>query len=121
MTPAAFRFVNAQLDFVAHLISESTRFAEAIASAPTDAAVPTSPDWNADDLLWHLGWVQSWWAMIVRENLTGPEAQGASQRRSQQTLLLLEAEMTDTSGWFALAGVAVTCSLRRPGRLLRRG
>lgn len=66
--------VNTSLDYVAHLATESARFGDAIASAPSEAPVPTCPDWTADDLLWHLGWVQSWWAMIVRQNLTGPEA-----------------------------------------------
>ncbi|HUB41714.1 MAG TPA: maleylpyruvate isomerase family mycothiol-dependent enzyme [Streptosporangiaceae bacterium] len=66
--------MNTSLDYVAHLATESARFGDAIASAPSEAPVPTCPDWTADDLLWHLGWVQSWWAMIVRQNLTGPEA-----------------------------------------------
>ncbi len=68
------RLVNRPPDYVAHLTTESARFGEAIAAAPSDAPVPTCPDWNADDLLWHLGWVQSWWAVVVRQNLTGPEA-----------------------------------------------
>lgn len=82
--------MNAQLDFVAHLTSESARFGEAITLAPSDAAVPTCPDWNADDLLWHLAWVQSWWAMIVRENLTGPEARDLLPDRPADRSGLLE-------------------------------
>jgi uncharacterized protein (TIGR03083 family) len=62
------------LDYVEHLTTESARFGEVLAAAPPDAPVPTCPDWTVDDLLWHLAWVQSWWAMIVRQNLTGPAA-----------------------------------------------
>jgi uncharacterized protein (TIGR03083 family) len=43
------------------------------AALPT-AQVPSCPDWNADDLLWHLGWVQSWWGTIVRDEVSGPTA-----------------------------------------------
>jgi hypothetical protein len=32
--------------------------------------VPTCPDWDADDLLWHLAQVQWFWAAIVGRGLT---------------------------------------------------
>jgi uncharacterized protein (TIGR03083 family) len=82
--------VNSQLDYVTHLTTESARFGEAIASAPSDAAVPTCPDWTADDLLWHLGWVQSWWAVIVRDKLTGPQARELMPDRPADRPGLLE-------------------------------
>jgi hypothetical protein len=66
--------VDTDLDYLAHLTLESARFGEAIAAAPPPARVLSCPDWTADDLLWHLAWVQSWWATIVRDNVTGPEA-----------------------------------------------
>ena len=63
----------AELDFLDHLELESARFAEAINSAPPQAQVPSCPDWNADDLLWHLAEVQWFWGTIVRERITdGP-------------------------------------------------
>ena len=62
------------MDYLAHLTRESTRFGEAIAAAPAGAPVQSCPGWTADDLLWHLAWVQSWWATIVRDQLTGPDA-----------------------------------------------
>jgi uncharacterized protein (TIGR03083 family) len=67
-------WVDASLDYLAHLGRESARFAEAIATVPPAAPVPPCPEWTADDLLWHLGWVQWWWAAIVRDGLTGPDA-----------------------------------------------
>ena len=39
------------------------------------ARVPSCPDWNADDLLWHLGEVQWFWGTVVREQLTRAEAE----------------------------------------------
>ncbi len=63
------------LDFVAHLTRESARFADALRQAPPDAPVPTCPDWGADDLLWHLAEVQWFWGTIVREKVTGDQAE----------------------------------------------
>jgi uncharacterized protein (TIGR03083 family) len=63
------------LDYVAHLAQESARFAEAIRAAPPDARVPSCPDWDADDLLWHLGQVQWFWGTVVRENADREQAE----------------------------------------------
>ena len=61
------RRVDSNLDYVAALTRESARFAEAIRGAAPDTPVPTCPGWTADDLLWHLGEVQWFWAAVVRE------------------------------------------------------
>jgi uncharacterized protein (TIGR03083 family) len=55
------------LNYLDHLARESARFASALQSAPSDARVPTCPDWTADDLLWHLSEVQWFWGTIVRD------------------------------------------------------
>jgi uncharacterized protein (TIGR03083 family) len=82
--------MSTNLDILSHLTTESTRFAEAIAIAPTTAPVPSCPGWTADDLLWHLGWVQQWWSVIVRDDLTGPEArQRVGERPASRPGLLL--------------------------------
>jgi uncharacterized protein (TIGR03083 family) len=60
----------ADLDYLDHLARESARFAAAVADAPSDARVPTCPDWDADDLIWHLAGVQWFWGTIVREKVT---------------------------------------------------
>jgi len=82
--------VVAGLDYVAHLGRESARFAQAIAIAPPGAPVPPCPEWTADDLLWHLAWVQWWWATIVRDGLTGPEARRLVPERPSSRPGLLE-------------------------------
>jgi uncharacterized protein (TIGR03083 family) len=66
--------MGAELDFVAHLVRESDRFGEAIGGTPPTAQVPSCPDWNADDLLWHLAEVQWFWGTIVRDRMTTPPA-----------------------------------------------
>ena len=52
--------------------------------------MPSCPDWTADDLLWHLAWVQSWWATIVRDNITGPDARQLLPERPAARPGLLE-------------------------------
>lgn len=59
--------------YVDFLRRDSARFRQALADAPADAAVPTCPDWRADDLLWHLAEVQWFWGSILRDNLTTQE------------------------------------------------
>jgi len=61
--------MTASLDFDTHLARESARFAKALRAAPPDARVPTCPDWDVDDLLWHLAKVQAFWATIVRDKI----------------------------------------------------
>jgi uncharacterized protein (TIGR03083 family) len=62
------------LDYLDHLARESARFGEVMREAPSHLPVQSCPDWNADDLLWHLGEVQWFWGTIVREKVTGSQA-----------------------------------------------
>jgi uncharacterized protein (TIGR03083 family) len=62
--------MQVHLDFNQHLARESARFAEALGATEPDARVPTCPEWDAHDLLWHLGKVQAFWARIVRERIS---------------------------------------------------
>ncbi len=73
--------MNSNLDYVAHLARESARFAEALRAARPDGPVPSCPDWNADDLLWHLGEVQWFWGTVVREKATREQAEGLKPTR----------------------------------------
>ena len=58
------------LPFLDHLAADSARFRALLATAPTGATVPTCPDWDADDLLWHLAEVQWFWGEIAEQGLT---------------------------------------------------
>lgn len=61
------------LDYLAHLRENSARFAAVLRDAPVDGQVPTCPDWQADDLIWHLAEVQWFWGTVVRELVEDPE------------------------------------------------
>jgi uncharacterized protein (TIGR03083 family) len=61
------------LDFLAHVRSESARFRAALADSDPARRVPSCPDWDAADLLWHLAEVQHFWGVIVRDKLDDPE------------------------------------------------
>lgn len=61
------------MDFEAHLHhlhAESARFLDAARRTSPGQRVPTCPDWNADDLLWHLGGEVQWfWASVAELEL----------------------------------------------------
>jgi uncharacterized protein (TIGR03083 family) len=57
-------------NFLAHLAQDSARFAEVLRQTPSREQVPTCPDWDAGDLLWHLAEVQWFWGTIVGRGLT---------------------------------------------------
>jgi uncharacterized protein (TIGR03083 family) len=59
--------------FLDHLRAESARFLEVLRDADPAVRVPSCPDWDADDLLWHLGEVQWFWASVVEGRLQSPD------------------------------------------------
>src|SRR6059058_6149952 len=61
------------LDYLASLHAESTRFVDALRAADPSARVPSCPDWDADELLWHLNGVQWFWGSIVADRLQSPD------------------------------------------------
>ncbi|MBE7163625.1 MAG: maleylpyruvate isomerase family mycothiol-dependent enzyme, partial [Williamsia herbipolensis] len=58
------------IDFDTHTREQSARFGEVLRDADPAARVPTCPDWNAGDLLYHLAEVHYFWATIVRDRIT---------------------------------------------------
>ncbi len=61
------------IDYLGHLRSESATFLAVLRDADPVARVPSCPDWDAGDLLWHLGTVQWFWGSIVADRLQSPE------------------------------------------------
>jgi len=59
--------------YLHHLRDESARFRRVLAGTDPAARVPSCPDWDATDLLWHLGTVQHFWATIVTQRPQGPD------------------------------------------------
>jgi uncharacterized protein (TIGR03083 family) len=78
------------VDYNEHLARESARFADAIKEAAPEAAVPSCPEWNADDLLWHLGQVQYFWGTVVLDGLDGEEAEHRTPDRPAGRAALLD-------------------------------
>jgi uncharacterized protein (TIGR03083 family) len=59
--------------YVDHLRRDSDRFLEVLRGCEPSRPVPSCPDWNADDLLWHLGEVQWFWGSVVADRLQDVE------------------------------------------------
>ena len=81
--------------YLDHIRTESARFRAALADCDPAARVPTCPDWDAGDLLWHLAGVQLFWAKIVRHRPHSPNdpeiADLPAAERPQSYAELLEA------------------------------
>ena len=48
-----------ELAHLTHLARDSARFVAVLRQTPPGTRVPTCPDWDADDLLWHLAAVSA--------------------------------------------------------------
>ncbi len=59
--------------YLDHIRSGSQRFRDVLASCDPAARVPACPEWDAADLLWHLGEVQWFWGSVVRDRLQSPD------------------------------------------------
>lgn len=59
-------------DYLAHLRADSARFRAVLTGADPASRVPACPDWDAQDLLWHLTEVQWFWGTRMRERPAPP-------------------------------------------------
>ena len=78
------------LDYLTHLRAESDRFLEVLRGADPHARVPSCPDWDADDLLWHLAGVQSFWATIVEDRRQSPDGLDENPERPAEREAMLD-------------------------------
>jgi uncharacterized protein (TIGR03083 family) len=81
----------ARLDYptyLQHIRTESQRFRDVLAGCDPRADVPSCPDWRADDLLWHLGEVQHFWAWVVTNRPKDPDAYQQPERPGDHAGLL---------------------------------
>jgi uncharacterized protein (TIGR03083 family) len=97
-------------DHIAALRRDSHRIASA-AGGRLDCAVPSCPEWQIADLVWHVGIVQMFWRMVARGALSGPEAFTAPDRPANgelvawfcdgvdQTAITLDGLDPDTPAW----------------------
>lgn len=82
--------------YVAHLRTESNRFLDVLAATPSKARVPACPDWDADDLLWHLAEVQWFWGTVIATRPSGPPDQHPPRPEGRQELLGFFDEVSST-------------------------
>lgn len=75
-------------DYRRHLEVESARFRAVLADCDPAARVPSCPDWDAADLLWHLGEVQHFWAQMIRQRPAAPESDAEGPRPATYAELL---------------------------------
>jgi len=68
------------MDRLAVITAESDRFAAVLAECAADARVPSCPDWDARDLLWHLTGVHHFW--------TGVLSTGAKEEKDLHALVI---------------------------------
>ena len=59
--------------YLDHIRRESARFREVLTGCDPAARVPSCPDWDAADLVWHLAEVQLFWSRVVRLRPATPD------------------------------------------------
>ena len=75
-------------DYLRHIAADSARFRAVLADCDPSARVPSCPDWDAADLLWHLGEVQHFWAAMLAGRPQGPAGYAEPERPETYTELL---------------------------------
>jgi uncharacterized protein (TIGR03083 family) len=91
-------------DYLRHLRADSARFREVLAGCDPAARVPSCPDWDAGDLLWHLGEVQHFWATMLGQRPTGPDEYAEPDRPDSHAGLLAYFDDASAALLEALAG-----------------
>lgn len=97
--------------YLDHIRRESARFRAVLADCDPAARVPTCPDWDAADLLWHLTGVQRFWAGVVRFRPAQPgddrivqEGSGERPEAYADLLALYDVESAGLADELAAAG-----------------
>jgi len=69
--------------YLDHIRTESARFREVLTGCDPTARVPTCPEWDAADLLWHLAGVQLFWAKVLRHRPASPDDADISEEPTE--------------------------------------
>ncbi|MBS45782.1 MAG: hypothetical protein CMH83_21940 [Nocardioides sp.] len=92
--------------YLQRIRAESARFRAVLGEAPSGARVPACPDWDTDDLLWHLAEVQWFWSRIVGHRPAGPDGLEHPLRPGDRAGLLAAYDAWSGDLVAALDGVA---------------
>lgn len=74
--------------YLDHLRDESDRFLQVLRGCAPDARVPSCPDWDAADLLWHLTGVQHFWHHVIATRPAAPDDYEEPQRPASYDALV---------------------------------
>lgn len=75
--------------YLTALERETARLRECVETADPRAQVPSCPDWDVDDLLWHVGGeVQDFWAWVIAHRPEAPDAYEEPARPADRDGLL---------------------------------
>lgn len=75
------------IDYLEAVRRESLAFTTAARAASPDNSVPSCPEWDVADLIWHLTEVQYFWATIVDGLLQDPDEVPPLERPENEALL----------------------------------
>jgi uncharacterized protein (TIGR03083 family) len=92
--------------YLDHVRDESARFLRALRGCAPDARVPSCPDWDAADLLWHLTGVQHFWHHVICTRPDAPDDYEGPERPASYDALL--AGFEEVHGRFLQALTAAT-------------
>ncbi|HUG83976.1 MAG TPA: maleylpyruvate isomerase family mycothiol-dependent enzyme [Euzebya sp.] len=77
------------------IAAQSVRALAALTRAGGGNPVPTTPDWTAADLTWHLAEVQWFWGTIVEDLLLEPDPSGRPPRPQEEALPAFLAQQSE--------------------------
>ncbi len=86
MTTSSPNF-DQQLEYNTRRFLEAAGQAAAADSAALNRTVPSCPDWNLADLIWHLSEVQDFWAYMLGDIVADPSGYIRPERPDDQMLL----------------------------------
>jgi uncharacterized protein (TIGR03083 family) len=92
--------------YLDHIHRESLRFRDVLAGCDPATQVPSCPDWNAADLLWHLTGVQRFWEKVVSTRPAAATEDGEEPVRPETYDELLAAFDASHAAFVAALGSA---------------
>jgi len=99
-----------QVDHRTAVAAQTARFAEVLAGADLDVAVPSCPGWTLADLVRHAGSVQRWFSVLLR---------GRIQERptSREVELELPEQQADYPAWLSASAAVAAEAFTAAGEL----
>ena len=84
-------------DYVSHLRSDGARLAD-VAEGNLERPVPSCPEWNVADLLWHTGEVHRFWTNVVATLAHEPRGLGIERPADESIVAWYRAGVDEAAG-----------------------